>query len=309
MTDLQIRRIPFEFDDSVPFQWNTANPDFGLMANAIGVLAVAFEKYIVAVTRQVIPLLKDPAVAEEAEAFLRQEAQHARSHRLHITALIERHPGLRETLDEAIASYDRLREQKPLEYHVAYIAALEATFTPLFKMMLDNRASLFTPGDDRVSSLFEWHFVEEVEHRSSALVIYHDLVKNPWYRTRIASNAFSHAVSVYKGIMEGFERHVPLKDRLVTARRMMPKSIWLREVGVRLPVVGRRIAADRYPTAFQDVPMKQLAVTFVRLLLSQAPHHRPSEEPLPDLADVWFAAYDRGEDMTRFSGSPLGASS
>jgi predicted metal-dependent hydrolase len=309
MTELRIRRIPFEFDEQVPFQWNPANPDFGMMANAIGMLAIAFEKYIVAVTREVMPQLRDPEVAEEADAFLRQEAQHARAHRLHINALIKRYPGLRSTLDEAVADYDRLREREPVEFHVAYIAALEATFTPLFKMMLDNRRSLFTPGDARVASLFVWHFVEEIEHRSSALVVYHAIVDDPWYRTRVARRAFSHAVGVYRGIIEGFARHVPPRDRLVDTRRVMPRRIWLREIGARLPLAGRRTGAGRYPTPFQGVPMAQLAVTFVRLLRSQAPHHRPAGEPLPDLAATWFDAYDQGTDMTRFEGAALKSAS
>jgi hypothetical protein len=52
-----------------------------------------------------------------------------------------------------------------LEFRLAYIADTEATFTPAFKLMLDNEATFFQPGDDRVASLFLWHFVEEVEHR------------------------------------------------------------------------------------------------------------------------------------------------
>ena len=48
MTDLQIRRIPFSFDETVPFQWHPTNPEFGVQMNIIGVIAIAFEKYIVA---------------------------------------------------------------------------------------------------------------------------------------------------------------------------------------------------------------------------------------------------------------------
>lgn len=53
-----------------------------------------------------MPRITDAAVAAEAEAFLRQEAQHANAHRQHLRALTRRHPGLQETLDEAVASYD-----------------------------------------------------------------------------------------------------------------------------------------------------------------------------------------------------------
>lgn len=51
--------------------------------------------------------------------------------------------------------------------------------------MLDNEAVLFRPGDERVASLFLWHFVEEVEHRSSALLIYGAVVGRLWYRLQV----------------------------------------------------------------------------------------------------------------------------
>jgi hypothetical protein len=41
----------------------------------------------------------------------------------------------------------------------------------------------------------------------------------------------------------------------------------------------------------------------LRLLRSQAPGHRPAGERLPRWADTWFAAYDRGADMTTFVGA------
>jgi hypothetical protein len=41
-----------------------------------------------------------------------------------------------------------------------------------------------------------------------------------------------------------------------------------------------------------------------RLLLSQAPHHDPADQPLPAWADTWMREYDLGRDMTTFY--PLG---
>ncbi|MES9537346.1 metal-dependent hydrolase [Actinomadura sp. NPDC000600] len=309
MTDLQIRKIPFEFDESVPFQWNPANPDFGLLVNALSVLAIAFERYILGVTRQVLPRLSDPGIVEEAEAFLRQEGQHSRAHRLHVNALIRQYPGLRDVLDGAIADYDRLRERESPEFGIAYIAAVEATFTPLFKMMLDNRSTLFSPGDARVASLLVWHLVEEIEHRSSALVIYHGLIDDPWYRTRTAPRVFGHLTRLYGEVIEGFHRHVPPEDLQTDLRRINSKQAWVREAAVHLPLIGpRRRSSDR-PTAFQAVPGRQLMVALLRLLLSQTPHHRPADEPLPAWAETWFAAYDEGADMTRFEGKPLRSAS
>ena len=92
-----------------------------------------------------------------------------------------------------MAAYDDLTATTPVKYRLAYIADLEATFTPTFTMMLNNADTLFAPGDDRVASLFLWHFVEEIEHRSSALIIYDAVVGDPWYRMRIAPSVFSTA--------------------------------------------------------------------------------------------------------------------
>ena len=70
---------------------------------------------------------------------------------------------------------------------------------------------LFRPGDDRVASLFLWHFVEEVEHRSSALVIYDAVVGKPGTGygccpARRRTHAGALAI-----IADGVNAHVPVR--------------------------------------------------------------------------------------------------
>ncbi len=57
--------------------------------------------------------------------------------------MIAQYPGLEGTYAAANAAYDELLEREDVEFHLAYIANLEATFTPLFKMVLDHRHELF----------------------------------------------------------------------------------------------------------------------------------------------------------------------
>jgi hypothetical protein len=161
MTDLVVRRPKFDFADDVPWEWNPQNPAFSSFMNATSMIAICFEQLIVAAVQEAKPLTTDPAVAAEATAFLRKEAQHSSAHRKHVNALIEHHPGLQQTFDEATASYDHLTATTSLEYRLAYVADLEATFTPFFKMLLDHEDTLFRPGDERVASLLMWHFVEK----------------------------------------------------------------------------------------------------------------------------------------------------
>ncbi|BAN32674.1 metal-dependent hydrolase [Mycobacterium avium] len=81
MTELRIRRIRFDLDGEVPFNWNAGNPAFSTYMNMVSMMAICFEKMLVSAVREAMPRITDPAVADEAEAFLRQEAQHANAHR------------------------------------------------------------------------------------------------------------------------------------------------------------------------------------------------------------------------------------
>lgn len=300
MTDLVVRKMDFAFEDhDVPFLWNESNPAFSSMANAVSFLAIGFEKMIVKMILQLKPQITDPEVADEADAFMRQEGQHSGAHRQHVRALIRRYPGLQDTLDAVIAEFDELTEHKPLKYRLAYTADLEATFTSVFKLMLDNEASLFRPGDDRVASLFIWHFVEEVEHRSSALIIFDSVVGSDLYRMRVAPSIFAHVLKVIRIACAGFNEHVPLEDRRIdslsmfgTYRNKKALSKWL--PWLRTPDFGPMTRA------FDDLPLGEQLIALKGIIRSQLPKHDPAHENLPALADVWFDRYAAGHDVAHW---------
>lgn len=297
MTDLQVRRPKFDFSDDVPWVWHPQNPAFSFFMNATSVIAICFEQMIVAAVQEAKPRMTRTEVTAEATAFLRQEAQHSSSHRKHVNALIKQYPGLQKTLDDAMACFDRLTDTKSLDFRLAYIADLEATFTPSFKLMLDNEATLFRPGDDRVASLFLWHFVEEVEHRSSALLIYDAVVGDKWYRIRVLPAVVRHLLHVMSVIADGVNAHVPQADRRVDARTLLPAYGAAQNLRRKL---SRGAQGRDAPSAFAAVPRKQILVAAGRVLLSQTPFHKPEYEPLPRFADQWFRRWDEGGDVARW---------
>jgi predicted metal-dependent hydrolase len=300
MTDLIVRKLRFAFaEHPVPFVWNEQNPAFSSMANAVSFLAIAFEKMIGHMITEAMPLITDAAVAEEAQAFVRQEGQHSMAHRQHAKGLIRSYPALKETLEEVIAAFDDLTKNRPLRYRLAYTADLEATFTPVFKLMLDNDDTLFAPGDDRVASLFLWHFVEEVEHRSSALIIYDAVIKDSWYRMRVAPSIFRHVWSVLRIACDGFNKHVPIEERKIDARSMFGVQRRRKAMMQRLPFVS---APDGGPlgNAFQHLSLRAQLTAMAGIVRSQIPGHDPAHEKLPALADEWFRRYDAGYDVTRW---------
>ena len=295
-----MRKIRWDFDATVPFLWQPANPNFAMFCNAFTFIAVPFERYLIKALRQAQDEFdRSPAIAAEADAFLRQEGQHAAAHRKHMAALIARYPGLERAYDEANEAFDELIEAHPVQFHAAYIANLEATFTPLFKVILDNRNSLFTDADPCVGALMTWHFVEEIEHRSSGLILYNHLTSDRWYRVRHISHTFRHIAEVAAAIARTIDEVVPVEDRVVSAEELMSPALLFDEFKFRGPGGRRRrTKSSGAPSLFASVPSADLARMAWRLALSQTPYHDPADQPLPEWAQTWMSRYERGVDMT-----------
>jgi len=258
-----------------------------MQCNVIYFFAPGFEKFIVDATREAIPLMRNPEDAKEAEAYLRQEAQHSAAHVSHVRALSRRWPGLQETMKEVTASFDHLTATKPLAWRLAYPAVVEATFTPYFKVFLDHEDKLFRPGDERVASLFIWHFVEEIEHRSSALLVYDAVHGSYPYRVKTIGGVVKHVSKILCIISSGFQRHVPKEDGGELAR-LGPNRLSVK--AIRDVIKPSHELAGR--GTYVGVPRREVLGMLAGLVRSQGPNHDPKYEKLPELAGRWFKKYD-----------------
>lgn len=290
MSDLQVRRVRFDFaGEDVAFNWNPARPAFAMQCNLISFFAPGFEKFIVDATREGIPLIRDPEVAQEANDYLRQEAQHSAAHLSHVRAMTRRWPGLRQTVDEVTASFDRLTATKPLAWRLGYTAVIEATFTPYFKVFLDHEDKLFAPGDERVASLFLWHFVEEIEHRSSALRVYDAVHDSYPYRVKTIVGVIKHIDEILGIISRGFAEHVPESDG-GRFGRLIPGGLSLS--AFRAAHRAARELSSPEQATYAGVPRRELIAMVAGLIRSQGPRHDPATENLPAFAGRWFERFD-----------------
>lgn len=266
MTQLVIRKMPFEFE-GVDFIWNPANPAFAVMMNAVTFQAIAFEKYICKAMNAAEKLARAPAITEEIRAFNAQEMVHSQAHRKHAKALVDQYPGLQEALDFCDEEYERLYAARDLRYHLSYCANIEATFTPLFGNIIEHRDVLFAGGDPRISSLFLWHFVEEMEHRASAHIIYDHIVRNPFTRFFKLRSVFGHIKLLSDKIYSVFHENVP---------------------------ESRAYGAGDGVSAISPAALKKMRNG---ILASQMPWHRPGSAKVPAYFQEWVGRYESGEDM------------
>lgn len=266
MSDLVVRKIPFAFD-GVEFFWHPGNPEFSFLMNLLSFQAIGFERYICKAMREAEKLTDDPAILREIRDFNAQEMVHSNAHRKHVNVLIDRYPALQEALDQSMADFETLWKARDLQFHLAYTANIEATFLPLFGTIIDHRDLLFGGGDARISSLMLWHFCEEIEHRSSALVIYDHVIGKSWYRLRKSREVFAHIAASAQRIAAHFARHVP-----------GAADIDYKQGTARLPKAARRRMS-------------------IGLLLSQLPWHNPDHGKVPAYYGEWRRRYEAGEDM------------
>ena len=272
MGELRIRRIPFEFED-VEFIWNPDNPAFSIIGNMTSFGAVGFERWLCAAFRQAQERIEDEAVHRECDLFIKQEAIHSAVHARHCRELIARYPELATTLRKSIDYFARLLDERPLEFNLAVGAALESTFTPAFKLIIDNRKRFMYGGDARVTSALLWHFCEEIEHRSSAWNVHLHLYGNRYRRLEVLRWSVRY--------MMGF-------------RRLMTKEF--------VRAVPEEVGTTRLPEVWEGVPRAQIARAAVHILMTQTPWHDPDRAALPSWAESWHDAYDAGADMTQYVG-------
>jgi predicted metal-dependent hydrolase len=276
MSALKVRKLPFEFDESIPFQWQPSNPTFATFLNQLSFFAVAFERYVIKALRDAMPLITSDEVRAEAKLFLEQEAQHSLAHKLHIDCLIKKYPGLKEAFSKSCQHYDNLYKKESTQFHLSYIANLEATFAPMLTFVINHREDLFSKGNIKVSSLFLWHAIEEIEHRSSAYVIYNDVVQNGWYRVSRVPHLAKHLHGFFALISSEFEKHVPLEDRTA--------------------------GLSRPPEPLSMISRKERFVLTLNLIKCFFPWHDPKNEVEPAWYKDWMIADGNGEDMTRVYG-------
>lgn len=286
MSELQVRQPPFTFD-GVDFLWNPVNPAFSVFANFISFWVIGFERYLVRTMRDAERLISDPEVRQEARLFTQQEAVHAKAHRRHVKALVTRYPELQAAVDLAVAQYDDLYDRHDLAYNLAYAAAIEGTFTPVFGMIMESRAVLFREGDARVASLMLWHFCEEIEHRSSAVKVYDDVVGDRAYKLRVFPSAVKHIDQGAESLLSIFQAHVP-------------GEAGARHYGSRL---ARLLGGRANP--FAAVPAGLRIRGAWRAVRSAGRNYDHGNQPLPGWVDTWFSSYARGDDMTQFYGTTV----
>ena len=191
-----VRRIQFVYPNDLAAHWNRARPEWSQVVNACSLLMPYLEPYLIDAIRTATTRIHDPALLEEAKAYMGQEAHHWKQHRRFNDLLVARgYDGIRDYERLLVDDYARFERERSLEFHLAYAAGFETMALAIGHMLIRMRSFFFRDADPSVSSLVLWHFVEELEHKHAAFDVYQHVVGRWGLRVKGLFFAMHHTLS------------------------------------------------------------------------------------------------------------------
>ncbi len=178
---MTIRKMPFEFPDKLDpvFMNNDHRLSFSLIAGSL--LLPHLEPYLIRSMKAAEPRVTDPVVLDGLQKFASQEGQHYQMHKkFNETIRLAGFPGLEALEKELSDDYKRFTKTKSLRFNLAYAEGFEAMTMNAVKHLMEPNGF----GDDLPPFLqmIEWHFTEELEHRTVAFDVYDHVCGGYFYR-------------------------------------------------------------------------------------------------------------------------------
>jgi len=154
---------------------------------AFGLYAALLEPFAVKSFRRVLDRIRNDALREEVDRFCRQEAQHYQRH-IDFNKVVVAHgyPGLEEKIDRLRRDLETFLGSANDRYCIGYVEGFESYTTQFALRMIESGLYDHRRTHPAFGSLFKWHMLEEIEHRTVAFDLYRHLFgRDYWHRARM----------------------------------------------------------------------------------------------------------------------------
>jgi predicted metal-dependent hydrolase len=265
--NLRVRRMQFEFPDDVKAHWNPAKPELSQVINACSLLMPYLEPFLIESIRMSLPHLPTEALRDEATKYIGQEANHFRQHRRYNDLILQQgYESLKAYEAQLADDYKRMRATKSMRYRLGYAAGFETMALAIGHMLVKHREFFFKGADPAVSSLVLWHFVEELEHKTSAYNVYQAIY---------GKGLRGYLYRIYSGLSSNI--HTLLRTRVAVLKLMEIDGM------------------DKDPQAikaFRKLTLKIFLWSLPKMLDGLMPWHKPERIKDPAWMAAWIEMYD-----------------
>ena len=161
------RKFELKLEQDIPRYWCNDSPFMTHMLNTYTLLVPDNENYYIRQLSRYLDSTSDPDLAQRLQNFCRQEAQHGISHKMfwkNLDQLGIRYQGFVKAV--GWFNYKLVEPTMPKCINLANIAYIEHINARIGEFYL--RKQLLRDAEPSMKTLFNWHFAEEIEHKSVA---------------------------------------------------------------------------------------------------------------------------------------------
>jgi hypothetical protein len=173
--------MDFDFPDDIDPVVIKGDPEQSYSMIGLSLLLPYLEPYLIRTMKEAKKQVSDPALIDDLERFSAQEGQHYRQHmRFNESIRLQGFDRLAEFEKELSDDYRRFSKTRSLRFNLAYAEGFEALTTASARFSFERKSDdAILPS---VSALFQWHLLEELEHRTVAFDVYEHVCGGYFYR-------------------------------------------------------------------------------------------------------------------------------
>ncbi|MCP3985570.1 MAG: metal-dependent hydrolase [bacterium] len=187
-----VRRTAFEIDERIPRYWFDGDPSATHFLNSLSSVFPDGEAFFVRSVRKYRDRVEDPELGQAIRGFAAQEGQHSRQHDRHLKLLYEQGYRGIERANDVMGKVLQWSANRFPRLSLASTAALEHLTAILARRLLTDPERWIGPMDPRMARLWEWHALEEAEHKAVAYDVLMQVAPGPGMRYwALASNTIA----------------------------------------------------------------------------------------------------------------------
>jgi len=218
---IRVRRPSLELTEAIPHYWNGGDPFATHFLNALSSVFPDGEAFFVRSVQRFRDRIDDPELRTAIRAFAAQEGQHSAQHDRHVQMLVAQgYPGIGRR-NAVIRRLMRWSVAHMPRHSLAGTAALEHLTALLARKLLRSPERWTGPMDPRMAPLWQWHALEEAEHKAVAFDVLARVA--PSYPLRV----FALAINTPGLFLEILDRTAYLlwKDGLLFRRQVWASGL------------------------------------------------------------------------------------
>lgn len=174
---IEARHPHFDVEQDLAELWANGDVFRTVFLNALSILFPEGERFFIQSVRKFQDQITDPVLKEKVKLFVEQEGQHTREHKKYNNALAQRGYDIEKLEAPVKRNIKLIKAVADDKRQLAITCAVEHITASLANAMLQN-PQWFDDASPKMRALWQWHAIEEIEHKSVAYDVFQATVNN-----------------------------------------------------------------------------------------------------------------------------------